>query len=191
MREAAERTAKFEKARVERKVEVDAWYEQLKETDPAFYASIIAYRQQHGIPLPGGASALGSNTAHLNIYYEVPPKSSLKIVGSSDVDFSDAWKEPMPRKTVTLRATTNASGLTKVRGVFMGEHPGLSNGTVVIPCTVCAGTNQPVELACIPQEVLTLQKEDVDIVLVLTLKKKEGLPSGRYTGTIVFEISEQ
>ena len=137
-RQAAERTAKFEKERLEREADWDTWYESLKETNPSFYASIIAYRQQHGIPLPGGAvsPSTGFDTAHLSIHYEVLPKSSLEVMGSSDIDFSDVWKEPVPHKTVTLRATTNAPGRIKVCGYFMGDQAGLSNGAVVIPCAV-------------------------------------------------------
>ena len=178
-----------ERDALRRERELDAWYLGFKETNPHFYESIVKYRKANGKPLPGYLvnAGKGSESAQLTIVYQVPLTLSLNVVGSRDVDFSEVWKDAIPRKTLTLRGETNAPGRTTLYGYFAGDVAGLSNGTVVIPCAaVTEQANVPLTLT--PQEIGTVEKDAVDIPLSLTLEKKEGLVPGRYTGTIVFEL---
>ena len=99
-----------ERDALRRERELDAWYLGFKETNPHFYESIVKYRKANGKPLPGYLvnAGKGPESAQLTIVYQVPLTLSLNVVGSRDVDFSEVWKDALPRKTLTLRGATNA-----------------------------------------------------------------------------------
>ena len=157
-------------------------------------------QQQSADPASSAGAGQGSATsaepvsAALNIQYEVTPQYSVEIVGSNDVDFSDVWKNPMPQKIVTIQTKTNAPQTTKLF-VSSAGLSGPNNANIPFFVTV---NSKETKLSSQKAELLSAGsvQDDVGVSMTLTLDNKTGgklgtFPVGKYSGTIVLEVSEK
>lgn len=134
------------------------------------------------------SSSAGQEKAQLSIEYKIDPLSLIKVVEGENVDFTNVWKDPVPRQKVRVKIETNES-----QGVTLkGSSAGLTNGAHTVLCSVTTGNVKHKLETSTKATLLESVQNDQEVSLELILEKgQQPFPAGEYKGTITLEISGQ